>query len=589
MSRHIIQAADGSRHIVEIPDGVSNDEVIKAERKRLLAEAAKEGGLLANLGAGFDNVWQGAKQLMGKGDDDATIQERRRLKENLAENVTGGGLAQLAGEMLGSAPLTGGVSGAVGKGVVKLLPKAAEWAMKGGRVANLGLVGDAAVQGAGSGALTETTSDESKALNTGLGATIGAVLPGALVGTNAARKGLNKVNAPTRAAKLFEEKFGPEGIRDIQDALHSPANQSSLPLSTAAMAQDTKLAAMERGARQRQDWGLEHDRNVNRAAWDNLKAATSDADELSARVADREAMMRASKEDLADAFDPARMKSSQQSLSDAAEELRHTAEARQSFDATALISQTEGMLLHPDVTPKDFAVQWFNLNKKIQSDKFTPDERGVLLKLRDAIQQAGDDAAGGPAFTDMLGRYLSEEGRVGQSQASQAIRDVFMSPEGVIKTGRADFDTPVVTSSVLRKTMASKGEGASGDLLAPTARDQLNTLSKDLSRHELQQAANSPGPTQLGIDNPMSAFTNWRTHLTGAGAKTLGNWLFKGSKQATTDAVDRALLNPAEWQRLMEDYAVTRTPLSPGEYAERMKRALLMAPSRAATAELGED
>jgi len=220
MSRHIIQAADGTRHVIEVPDAPVDPEraamsaKVDAEVARIKSAIERprvQGNManlvagaqttLGNIGAGFDNVWQGAKQLVGQGQSDAEIEDLRKIKAKMAGDQLGGGVLQFLGEMTGSAPLTAGVGGAVSN-VVSKIPGAVQLAMKGGRVANLGTAGRGVVEGVAGGALAETTSDESKGMNATSGAVLGAALPGAMSAVSGVRKLLGKGNAPNRAANI---------------------------------------------------------------------------------------------------------------------------------------------------------------------------------------------------------------------------------------------------------------------------------------------------------------------------------------------------------------------------------------------------
>jgi hypothetical protein len=59
---------------------------------------------LVNVGAGIDSAWQGAKQLVGQGESDEAIKEKRRIDQHLADQTTGGGLLQVAGEIAPTIP-----------------------------------------------------------------------------------------------------------------------------------------------------------------------------------------------------------------------------------------------------------------------------------------------------------------------------------------------------------------------------------------------------------------------------------------------------------------------------------------------------
>lgn len=550
-------------------------------------------GVKANFGAGMDNVVQGAKSLFGMGRDDAAIEEDRKLKKQLGDSTLGGGALQTTGEVVASAPLTMAAGGLASSVAGKFLPKATAWAAgQGSRAFNLGTVGRGAVEGAAGGALAETTSDESRGLNTALGAGIGAAIPAVLgVGAKSAKVFKDKY-APERAAKIFSKQLGPENISQIQDAVDSP-NMSSLPLSTAARSENVPLAALERGARSRSgaelDWGFNHDKNVAEAAWAKVKEATANADELPSRIADRELMMAESKRDLAGLNYQPNMKKAAQEISDAAEVLRNTPTARQNPEITNLIGKTESMLKHPKASAGDYASQYWRLSNMLDDTKLPTEQRDIILKLRNSVHQGGDTASGGSDFSDMLGRYMAEQQHVGQSESSKAIREAFQSPEGVSKT-KDIFGTPEVTSNTLRKTLAARGENQYGSTIDDVTRTKLKDLEKSLSKHELWQASNSPGSTGLG-DNGNLVST------LGSGANNpfnriwalrgMSNLVLGGSRKATVEAADAALQDPKVWQKMMEDYARSRSPLSPQEYAARFRKQLMMLPGRIGTANLG--
>ena len=566
------------------------EEVVAKDQAKLEADLKESGGYLANLGAGFDNVWQGVKQLVGQGDDDATIEDRRKLKQKLAEGRFGGGATQFVGEMLVSAPLTGGAAGLVGK-VASKLPGAVNLAMKGGRIANAGTVGRGVVEGTLGGALAETTSDESKGMNAATGAVLSTVLPGAMSVASGTKKLLGKGNAPTRAAKIFEKQLGKESIQNIDDALHAPGGPSILPLSTAAKSQDVGLAALERGARGRSDWAFKHDKQVSEKAWEELQRVTKEADELASRVADREALMQESKKFLDWHDYPPNLQAAGDDVSALVQQLRTTPAARQNPEITNLIGSAESSLMHPDRTAGDFASQYWRLDDAFKDPKYSVEAKTIIKQLRDGVAKAADTAADGQThFTDMLERYKVEQGLVGEAESAKAIRETFKSPIGGVKTRDPWGGTPEITAQQLRKSLVSKGENEFGSTITPEAREGIEKLHKELGQHELYQPKNAPGPAQLESTNGLDVISSGRDNpfnylpLVKGGAK----FLFGGARKATTEAADEAMQDPEMWKKMMEGYAKSKTPLSEKEYAARIMRQMLLTPGRAATTGLGE-
>ncbi len=537
-------------------------------------------GLVANVGAGADNVVQGAKQLFGFGDDDATIQQRRALKKTLGDSTPGGGVAQFAGELAASTPLAIGGGAGLTALAGKALPKAVPFLSSlGGRTFNTGLAGRAAAEGGVQGALAETTEDESRALNTTGGALMGAALPLAMAGGSAMRRLVSGSQAPIRAGRTFEKQLGKEGIEEIQDVLDSPI-PNKLPLSTAGKSQSVKLAALERGARGRSDWAYEHDKPLLEKAASELQSATKDADELVPRIADRETVMEATKKYLGKIKGQRAMGKASKELSAVVQDMRATPAVRQNPELTKLLGQTEEMLHHPERTAGDFASQYWRLSSILDDAKLPVENRDVILKLRDAVGASADTASKGE-FSAMLGRYQAEQNLVGQAEAAKAIREDFVSPLGV--------PTRNVTAGNLNKSLASKGENAYGTTLTPEARSDLTSLQKELEQHELYKAGNSPGQSQLALDDPLSVVSSGRDNPFNYFPLVKGsaNWLFRGSREATTKAADKAMRSPQEWQKLMDAYAKSKTPITPQEYAERIRRQLIMAPARAGITTFG--
>lgn len=581
MGRHIIQAADGTRHIIEIPDTKTSARAqAEAEdaafQKRIKDELKESGGYLENYGAGVDSVVRGVKSLFGQGDDDAEIEENRKIKSQLAEGRVGGGLTQLAGEVLTTAPITGGIAGAAGKGL-SLFPKLKTLGMAGGRTFNLGNVANAAAQGAMSGAAQETTEDESRGLNTTLGTVAGAALPGAFAGFSKLRGMLGKSQAPVRAANQFEKQLGKEGMEQVTDAAVSPT-QTVLPLSTASRAQNVKLASLERGARNRSDWGYDHDKAVLERAWSELQDVTKAAGDLGARTDAKSALIKEAKGILDEIVDPAALKQAGDRVVARTERLRATPVARQNPDFNKVLGDVEAMLQHPERTAGDFASQYWRLDNLSKSG--SDEVKTAIIKLRDTVKESADIASGGK-FTQMLTKIQAAEKSVSTAEAAKGIRDTFAASEGKEMTSRG-----------LRNAIAAR----SGEVNVAT-KEGGDRLVKELGQHELYQGKNAPGVSNLDIENPLNIISSGRDNPFNYFPLLKGsaNWLFKGSRQATTDAADSAMQSPAAWRAMIEAQKLSQTPsvslktnqaFSPQDWMIQLLRQGVMLPGRAGSAEV---
>jgi hypothetical protein len=441
-------------------------EASQAKLKESLdAELRQSAGPLEQYGAGVNNLVQGGKQLLSNipglsslRPTDAEIQDRRATNEKLADGKWYNKGLQGAGEAITSLPITLGAAGAIGR-LASFVPGVANIASMGGRVANLGAVGSGAVQGATQAALNSTTSDESPGVEAGVGAAAGGALPLLAATLGVGYRGISRAAGPTaeRAVKYIRDTVGQPTLDAVNSALST--NKSSLPLSTASLAENTKLAALERGARSRgtTDWAAVKDAPVAEEAWSQL--------------------------------------------------------------------------------------------------------RGIQSRASSELEQAQLDK--------MTQRFQTARG---------ATR----------KDVREFGDTPEITAAKLRGTLAQHGEGPSGSYISEEARAGIENLKNELAKHEKWMPANSPGVSRLddatilnnpgfGYGSPLQPAT-----LTKAAIKAL----LGKARQASTDLSEQALLEPANWQKLMAGDAARR--MNPLTTQELLQRQLMMLPTNTAIAGTGD-
>ena len=315
-----------------------------------------------------------------------------------------------------------------------------------------------------------------------------------------------------------------------------------------------------------------------------LTTATKSADELPARINDREFLMTASKENLDQFNHPTLVRRGANDVSDVAESIRQTPAGRQNPELSNEVGRIEAMLKHPDATAGDFAAQYWRLGAEMKKPNITPEVHTHLLALQNAVRDAADTASGGTHFSDMLEHYKVEQGLVNESEGAKAIRDRFIDPITGTPTNSK------LTSNNVRGSVLRHGANEFGDVLDPAARGQFSNLEKELVQHEMYQPANSSGAAQLSIDNPLSVISTGRDNpfnyfpLVKGGA----NWLFGGSRKATTEAADQAMMDPAKWTEMLNKYQQSISPIANDEIKSRVLRQLLLAPGRAGAANIGE-
>lgn len=251
---------------------------------------------IANLGAGLDTTWQGAKQLVGQGMSDEELREKRKRDKALAEATFGGGVIQTVGEILPTIPLGLGAGALAARGVLGAA----------GAAAAASPTISAALGGATAGALQPVTEDESRLTNTGLGAVTGGVAPSVLKLAMKGARGAGQVAervaaaAPGRVGERAAERVGlrrtqellrrelPQGLDDVNRYTPHPHLTAEGYRPTAAVAtQMPELAGLERASRTTnpEHW-MQADELAHRARWNTLDEGLQTADDLAAHLAD---------------------------------------------------------------------------------------------------------------------------------------------------------------------------------------------------------------------------------------------------------------------------------------------------------------
>lgn len=462
------------------------DDAVKADQAAGRAafekqEAARPWGqrALANLGAGFDTAWQGAKQLgsmvgIGEGVSDDELRQSRSDKQRLAESTGGGGLLQLAGEV---APTVVAPLGA------------------GAGLARLAVAG--AAGGAAAGALQPVTSDESRAGNIALGAAGGAVAPAAFravgkvlpLATARGREAARTAKAGRVLTRTLGNDAGTVAQRlEAQNASHITGG---IPLTAAEKAGDSRLARMELAARKElPEEFAELGRRQNDAIYD---AAVNRAG-----VEGTDQFLNIAKNARDIATSPLRDTALQN-----AGKYKHLATALQG-DVDAVLqraaegspAQTLAGLVQRNIDAGASPEKLYDLRKLIQSKLSGPmtpgDDVAAIVKGAEreamgfikAIDRTLDNAASRKNLPNAWLRYLDEYKRqspaVSSSRAQQQINEVLSD------IGRPTIGgTPEVSRSVLSRALGRFGETKQGfDRLTPGARSRYDELLDFLNAKE---------------------------------------------------------------------------------------------------------
>jgi len=447
---------------------------------------------LINVGAGMDNLWQGAKQLFGKGMSDQELREKRARDEALAEKTTGGGALQLAGEILPTMVIpAGGAAGAAGRGLSALFGRGAAGVARLGTVA---LMADSALMGGAAGALQPTTSDESKLANTALGAGGGALLPGVLAGGSAFMRKLTSRGAADRAAEQLIASLG--GASEGQAAADTVRNFSGkqgpftrdIPMTPAEITQNPVLAKQQMVASagdKSGDWAnfRQGQAQARYGALEDITADAANVDKLAAARDTATGPMRdkALKAAGKDQWFSAPVAQATQDM---------LAGGSGSNPAVKSIGNYVQSALEDGITPERLYTVRKVLTDKLSGPAQIGDTLSAAAKsaqretmgMIKSIDLALDRASGGK-WTPYMERYGDLSKPVNSAAAQRDILGAY-TKDGAAMVGGGLDAVPSVTRSNLGRNMDRFGADAFGDKLDFGTRDAFGQLIDNIGRSD---------------------------------------------------------------------------------------------------------
>jgi hypothetical protein len=517
---------------------------------------------MTGAGGATRDMMLGIKGLIPGADtsgDEAERKEWEAKKHNLGLAGTAGGVAaDIAMTAIPGAKL----SSAVGKGVVKVLPKAAEWAARGGKVANLGTAGRAAVEGATTAGLQGDADDKTlmdRVDNVLEGGAAGGALPLAVSGISSSIRKAWKEFAPTvkaataRAADALEKTLGMDRVEAMKTAIEN-ATPSRLPRTTAAVTQDARAGALERGARGRGNVDFApHDEQAAEVAWDTVKKATPEADikggnpqEIFTEGVDKIKdlpLSQAKRKDLGTSIDALRTHSNVIANPELGRELDNVA----------------SVLANPDSKIGALTEVWDRLGAHAGQSP-------AMAEAREAVKRVIDDKTKGQ-FSNIIQGYGAAKDAAKVEEAATGIRRKFSSESGVPTTEKYHkTDTgevvPHIQSRPLRMALAKVEKGEAGADMDPARMADLKALSDELSAHEIYKPSQSMGSPGLaggeGTATELSSGLGWKTR---AMLKPI-----LGSLNADSQKVaDEAMHDPQKFLSVMDSKRARNAPLTKTE------------------------
>ncbi len=451
--------------------------------------------VLTGVGGGMRNVYLGGKELIGQGTPEE--KEERELWKRSKKDLGGWGTT---GEIIGEGVATLPVGGAVGSGA-KVLSKAVPALSK---VAPSGswraLAARGGAEGAASNVLAGDGTVAERAEEGGtVGAVAGSVLPKALkgigrVGRDVVTELSPSTNAATiRGAKALERTLGKDILERAVNQVENPT-PSILPRTTAAMSNEPRLGALERGARNRGNVDFSpHDEAVSRVAWDEMKAATRQADDVEALRQGGSDIMAEGK-DLMDKLPLSQDR--RKAISQQVLELRNSNEMIANPKLARELDSVIAAMDNPNATLGVLPQLYWSLGREAG-------DSNTISKVRALLKNAADERSKGQ-FTNMQSGYGATMDQMSAAQAAKTMREKLVKdniPTTNQYYGEAGVNAvPKMDSASLRRSMTREAGDAGGlRELPPDQVRHLNTLADQLRQHDLYKPTSSSGAASLGL------------------------------------------------------------------------------------------
>ena len=516
--------------VTNVPDGITQSELMRRLGKGTPPSQEWMARTMANmtladknpleraaiqLGAGADTFMTGVKQLFAGKDEQKDIErdvaQKRVLKKALADASdtntlpdwvpTAGAALQTTGEAmpLMAVPVGGYVRGATA------LPRALGWMRAGAGPARLGtgaLAADAAMGGAVSGALNPTVEGESRGMNAAFGAAAGAALPlvtgGARGVYNMVAPGGGRSRAGAQIAnQLTQGAPDPNAVlqQTIARLRAQGGQQGAIPLSTAAQLRDAELARLEAGSRARNgaNW-YDFDQNQARAVSGAFDQATTEAGDLAARRATREANIQANKAAAFGAADQAAFAGQLDNFRNNLQLAMQSAEASNPAVLNMLRSiENEIERLGPMFGPEHLATIRHNLSGKgntLSPNAYLSAPRDSIA-TRSVLQEVDNILNGvtGNKWQNVVSGYAADSAPVAASKAAGRVREAYYDPTGRVRGVSADplGDVPKITEAGLGRAMDAARGPDKATLLSDPARAQLEAILEALRAQNIVQ------------------------------------------------------------------------------------------------------
>lgn len=437
-----------------------------------------------------------ALQSMGA-ETDSLLYKGGKIGTEIAGTLPVGGLLGRGAAALGATPrvvqalTTSGLqTGAVPAGLVQ---RAGDMALR---------TAAGAASGGASAALVNPD-------DVGTGALYGAAMPGAIkvlgMAGHAAGRGLNAVGsvvsdkaAQRQALGQVRRALGPDNVTQAVGDLQTyfPKLAEDIPLTSAAITRSPELAKLEQASRLRSApaW-LPVDQRRAAAVWGNVQKATGEADELGARIAQRQRNWADNWAKAEGGLKPRIWRQRMGQLGDDIETALRAPEASNPDVRRTLEALREEVVrIGPDFSPAHLQQIRANFNAKyLPGDpnafksvpRDLPAVKSLIAELDGIL-----NAATGQRWDKVRQGYAADSAGVQASKAAGRVRDAFLDTStGQVRGTAADAlgDVPLITETGLGRAMNAARGADKRSALSADAVERLGATMEALRRQAMVQ------------------------------------------------------------------------------------------------------
>ncbi len=557
---------------------------------------------VANFGAGMKNFGLGLAQLAlpkaaerGLGITDESINERRRINQQLADDTVGGRAIQVAGEALPSLAIPAGAV-ARGLGAIPRVGAAAARAGIGSRVLPT-LIAEGAAIGGLQGAVTPTTGDESALGNAVVGAGLGGVIPAGIAWLGYLARPLSRTLGQRQIAGQLGEALdvNPQTVREMQRAVASSSKRVvDAPQSAAALTQNPNLARLELAARANPDsaagWQA-FDEAAGNARWKALDEALGNADSVQAAKDATNAYVDTVTPEVFKRISRTKLSTGVADFTTALRGKLNSAVRSADPDEQQVYGYVLKALQEGDGSPR---MLW-NVRRSV-SDwlEGTPPAgfegtRGAhidrpIMEIRKAIDTTLDGASkGGKDWSRFLENLSEHAQRETAQKSGQNIRNMFVDETLAIPRGATTgAKNPAVTRARLEQALAKHGKNQFGETLDWQQRNVVDQVLGDLRADEVLARAKSAMTGKGGSQTaPLQALLKKNRVMPG------GSWIADIANAVTSfgakrqrEILNEVLQDPQSALTIVMQAEKLRRPLSlPEQRLVYAARSVLTAPA----------